>query len=132
MVPSGSGTTDGALDHVHTDNNTNDGITVIRGNGHIVLVVVGDSVSANNGGDGVIATAADLVTVRNSTITGNGNDGLHSTGGATIVVTRSTISGNHNCGWFMEVASMVQSYADNNNDTNFACASDGQFIVPYQ
>ena len=130
--PLGSGTTDGALDHVHTDDNTNDGITVIRGNGHILLVVVSDSVSANNGGHGVIATAVDLVTVRNSTITGNGNDGLHSTGGATIVVTRSTISGNHNCGWVMEVASMVQSYADNNNDFNFACASDGQFIVPYQ
>ena len=124
--PTGSGTTNGALDHVHTDDNTNDGITVIRGGSQIVSVVVSDSVSANNGGIGVIATAVNLVTVRNSTITGNGEIGLEAAGGATMVVTRSTISGNGGLGWGADVNSELGTYADNSNDFN---GNAGQIIV---
>ena len=129
--PTGSGTTNGALDHVHTDDNTNDGITVICacGSSRIVSVVVSDSVSANNGGNGVIATAVDLVTVRNSTITGNGGVGLEASGGATIVVTRSTISGNGFFGWAVDANSEVGTYADNSNDFN---GNSGQTILPYK
>jgi hypothetical protein len=127
--PTGSGTTNGALDHVHTDDNTNDGITVIRGGSQIVSVVVSDSVSANNGGNGVIATAVNLVTVRNSTITGNGGIGLEAAGGATMVVTRSTISGNGFFGWAADVNSELGTYADNSNDFN---GNGGQIVLQYK
>jgi hypothetical protein len=127
--PTGSGTTNGALDHVHTDDNTNDGITVIRGGSQIVSVVVSDSVSANNGGIGVIATAVNLVTVRNSTITGNGEIGLEAAGGATMVVSRSTISGNGGLGWGADVNSELGTYADNSNEFN---GNAGQIVLQYK
>ena len=96
--PTGSGTTNGVLDHVHTDNSTNDGITVISSS-QTVNIIITESVSANNGDDGVVVTGSNnanvVVWVRNSTVAYNSTFGLQANGITSgIGITRSTITGN--------------------------------------
>jgi hypothetical protein len=123
--PLGTGTANGVLDHVHTDNNTNDGITVTTVNS-FVQIVIRDSVISDNGGTGVVVTTSSPseqavhVTVRSSTIANNGNFGLvvgGGSGGSTLTVSRSTIAGNANGGWNATTNALLNSYSDNINDT---------------
>jgi hypothetical protein len=111
----GTGTTNGAVNHVEMGNNAGDGLSVLA-DGQTIHVTVSDSVSANNGSNGIFAqrtTGAVTIMVRNSTIANNGNAGLESTGtGATVRVTRSTIVGN-NTGWVVGPTGVVSSYGDN-------------------
>jgi hypothetical protein len=120
IVPSGSGNTNGVLNRVAMENNSNDGLLADTLTQNI-NVTVGDSVSANNG-YGIFAQslASNLVsiTVRTSTIANNSNAGLNSQGsGAIVLVTRSTITGN-TTGWANASLGVVTSYADNNIDGN--------------
>jgi hypothetical protein len=121
----------GVLDHVHTDNNTNDGITVITAN-WLVQVTISDSVCANNGGIGVVVTTPDpstSVIVRNSAILNNGGVGLvvNGGGGGTIAVTRSTIAGN-NGGSLSNGGGALFTY----NDNIFVEGSSPTQVLPYK
>ena len=119
--PIGSGNTTGVLDRVHTENNQNDGITVVSIT-QLVRITITDSVSASNGGDGIVATAQNTggvdVWVRNCIISYNSLFGLQ-TNGAGAVVTRSTITGN-GTGLDDEgaAATSIFSYGDNNIVSN--------------
>jgi hypothetical protein len=110
--PTGTGTTRGVLDHVHTENNTNDGIKIITPS-QAVNVTFNESVSANNGGAGVTAIANNSagihVYVRNSTINDNAGTALSPNGqSAFIVVTRSMIADNG-----LDFTGEIFSYGDN-------------------
>jgi hypothetical protein len=114
-------TTTGVLDHVELENNAVHGLFAFAPGGTI-NVTVSDSVSANNGQNGIFAESAvgtsASVTVGNSTIANNGGNGLEASGtNALIRVTRSKIIGN-NAGWATVGAGVVLSYADNNIDGN--------------
>jgi hypothetical protein len=125
----GSGALIGVLDHVRIENSTQTGLQVGSISTGTVNVTVSDSVSANNGFDGISSTssgAATNVMVRNSTIVNNGynsgasnfDNGLYATGsGAQIWVTRSALTGNAN-GWRAASSGVVTSYNDNNIDGN--------------
>ena len=118
----GAGTTNGVLDHVQMENNGSHGLLVATSIQTVnVNVTVSDSVSANNGINGIYADSLGgtpvSVMVRNSTVANNGGDGLLAQGtGATIRVTRSTITGN-GTGWAVTTG-VVLSYGDNNIDGN--------------
>jgi hypothetical protein len=116
IVPSGSGTTSGVLDHVDIENSGNAGLS-INTSAQTINVTVTDSVSANNAVDGIVADSTGgtpiSIMVRNSTIANNVANGMNALDTATILVTRSTITGN-GAGW----AGNVTSYADNNIDGN--------------
>src|ERR1700688_707998 len=92
VAPSASVNVSGVLDHVTIENNTNDGLYV-GSSPASVTITVSNSVSANNGARGIVASQDSPTTlmVRNSTIANNGSDGLFTSGvGAQILVTRST------------------------------------------
>ena len=108
--PTGSGFAQGILDHVHTENNINDGITVITPSQNL-SVTVNESVIANNGGAGITTTAnssATSVLVRNSTINYNGTALSANGQDAIIVVTRSMIAENG-----VDYSGSVYTYGDN-------------------
>jgi Right handed beta helix region len=116
VTSTGSGTTNGVLNHVDMVNNE-DGI-IVQSTTQTVNVTISDSVSANNTAAGIGAESDDgmmlSVMVRNSTSANNGTDGLYASGaGATLLVTRSTITGNVTA-W----SGSVTSYGDNNIDGN--------------
>jgi hypothetical protein len=120
IIPSGSGTIAGVLDHVVMENNL-DGLYVSTST-QTINVTVSDSVSANNGITGIAGFSNGGTTVnimvRNSTIANNKSNGLSVGGaGAQIWVTRSTIAGNGN-GWSTDGIGTMSSYADNNIDGN--------------
>jgi hypothetical protein len=100
ILPSGTVTVTGVLDHVQCDNSG----TGVQANGAgfpgVVHVTVGNSVMANNS-FGIVAAGTGptvgpaVVMVQSSTIANNGNLGLNANGSdAFLTVTRSTISGN--------------------------------------
>ena len=120
IEPSGSGTTNGVLDHVKLQNDGTAGLS-IGAFAQTINMTFSDSISASNG-DGIDASSTTgnsvSVTVRNSTIANNSGAGLNATGtGATFLVTRSTITGNAP-GWVVFSSGAVSSYADNNIDGN--------------
>jgi hypothetical protein len=118
--PAGSGTTNGVIDHVRTENNGDFGINAISAT-QIINVTISDSVSANNGLSGVNAnsTTQENVMVRNSTIANNAANGCQAVNaGASIRLTRSTITGNKLAGWIVVSSGTVTSYNDNNMDDN--------------
>jgi hypothetical protein len=120
ILPTGTGTTLGALDHVEMVHNGNDGLNVNNFT-QTINVTVSDSASVNNHNNGMLARSSSgtplAVMVRGSTIANNGNVALNAIGtNATIRVTRSTISGNFQ-GWDAN-GGAVLSYADNNIDSN--------------
>jgi hypothetical protein len=122
VAPTGSGTTRGVLDHVQMVNNLFEGLFALATDQPINMTV-SESVSANNGGTGILAqsTAATLINimVRNST-SANNVEGLGANfTGATIRVTRSTMTGNE-FGWSTSSGGVVLSYGDNNIDDNGA------------
>jgi hypothetical protein len=115
--PASTGSTKGVLDHVHTDNNTNDGITVITLTQSIDVTIT-ESVSAQNGSDGLKVTSANSnalrtnVYVRNSSFVNNGSYGLDLTNAyAFAFLTRSMIWGN-GIGYEAYYANLY-SYGDN-------------------
>jgi hypothetical protein len=120
----GPGTVTGVLDHVQTENNTNDGLnanTGLTGTQAINLTVT-DSVSASNKITGITVESFGpfpvSIMVRNSTIANNTFQGLVANNtGATILVTRSTITGNSTA-WDTFAGGVVASYGDNNIDGN--------------
>jgi Right handed beta helix region len=119
--PTGSGTTNGVLNHIDIENSGGIGLFVVTAT-QTINVTVTDSVSANNTTAGITldSLGGTLVSamVRNSTIANNGTDGLLAQGsGATIRVTRSTITGNA-IGWTFGSPGAVLSYGDNNIDGN--------------
>ena len=127
VEPSGSGTTTGVLDHVQIVSNGNFGLGVGTST-QTINITFTDSVSADNGGSGIIVnstggTPVDIM-VRNSTIANNGA-GLQvvGTGGSTVLLTRSTITGNVYYGWGIS-SGAVLSYADNNIDGNGAANTE--------
>ena len=120
VTSTGSGTTNGVLNHVDMVNNE-DGI-IVQSTTQTVNVTISDSVSANNTAAGIGAESDDgmmlSVMVRNSTSANNGTDGLYASGaGATVPATRSTITGNIT-GWSTPSGGVVTSYGDNNIDGN--------------
>ena len=125
-----SGTTNCVLDQVHMENNSRNGLDV-ETPFQTIVVTVTDSVSANNGNDGIFTVSNGTpvaIMVRNSTIASNGT-GLDAEGaGATIRVTRSTITGN-TVGWVNGSSGEVSSYGDNtiaaNTSGNNAPSSAG-------
>jgi hypothetical protein len=126
IEPSGSGAVVGVFDHVNIKSNANDGLDVFSET-QTINVTVTDSVSANNGGNGIISETIGTsvnVMVRNSTIANNGRNGLSNGGvndsglfaagsGAQLWVTRSTITGNM-VGWSTLNSGVVTSFGDNN------------------
>jgi Right handed beta helix region len=131
--PNGPGTFGGILDHVHTDNNTNDGITITGS--QQINVTVTDSVIANNGGDGVVATTTGGngigTFVRNSTIVNNAHAGLDSNGApGAIFFSRNTIVGN-GAGYETQNSGAFGSYHDNNIELNFSGDDYFQVTIPY-
>jgi hypothetical protein len=97
ISPTGTGTTNGVLNHVDIENNIQDGITVSTSSQGLNVTIT-DSVSAQNGGDGVkMAANLSTVYVRDSSIVNNGNNGVEATSSnntGAIFLTRSTITGN--------------------------------------
>jgi hypothetical protein len=133
VTSTGSGTTNGILNHVEIEHNFN-GISV-QSTTQTVNVTISDSVSANNtfAGIGALSDNGMMVSVmvRNSTSANNGTDGLLAQGtGATILVTRSTITGN-NAGWFAP-SGVVTSYGDNNIDGNTNTNTQPPGPLPYK
>jgi hypothetical protein len=127
----------GVLDHVQIENNAVNGLYInILTEGNINVTVT-DSVSANNGTNGIFATCPgcignpqETVMVRNSTIANNGTDGLEASGSpliAGILVTRSTITGN-TTGW----VGKVSSYADDNIDGNGSANTEPPSLLSYK
>jgi hypothetical protein len=121
IVPTGSGTTTGVLDLVQIENNANEGLLAST-NTQTIKMTVTDSVSSDNTNVGIYAQSLGgtpvTIMVRNSTSANNGGDGLEAQGtGASIRVTRSTITGN-GTGWETSSSGVVTSYGDNNIDGN--------------
>jgi hypothetical protein len=135
VTAGGFGTTKGVLDHIQIENNSNDGLYVQTAS-QTINITVNDSVSANNAGDGIHAdagsgTAPITIMVRNSTIANNVSDGLHAqNSGAFIPVTRSTITGN-GTGWAINGIGFVESYGDNNIDSNGSANSEPPGALAY-
>jgi hypothetical protein len=116
------GTTTGVLDHVQLQHNSWSGLNVLSGT-QTINITVSDSVIANNGSNGVIASSTSgtpipvSVMVRSSTIANHPGFGLAAVDvGATIRVTRSTITGNFTA--WDNTGGAVLSYGDNNIDGN--------------
>jgi hypothetical protein len=127
IIPTGSGTTTGVLDHVQLENNNGDSGLHVETLTQTINMTISDSVSANNQYIGIFA-ASDVGTpvslmVRNCTIANNAvgsnsHGGLQVYGtGATMLVTRSTITGN-GLSWIKVGGGVLLSYADNNIDGN--------------
>jgi hypothetical protein len=88
----------------------------------MIHITVTDSLSANNGNNGIYANSTGStpvsIMVRNSTIANNFANGLAANGaGDNISVTRSTIT-NNSIGWNSDGVGTVTSYGDNNIDGN--------------
>jgi hypothetical protein len=119
IVPTGSGTTSGVLDHVKMINNGSIGLEASTAS-QTINVTVSDSVSANNTSFGILAGSSSgapvNIMVRNSVIANNNDNALETTGAVgTVVVTRSTITRNV-AGW----AGNVFSFGDNDIFGNVA------------
>jgi hypothetical protein len=133
--PSGSGTTNGVLDHVKMQSNGANGLNVFTAT-QTINVTVADSVSAANASNGIVAASNGgtllNVMVRNSVLANNGVDGLLAqNSGATIRVTRSTITGNA-VGWTFGAPGAVLSYADNNIDGNMGANTEPPGPLSYK
>ena len=121
IFPTGSGTTNGVLDHVQIQNNASRGLEAVS-NSQTINVTVADSVIASNGAPGIyaftgISSPQISVMVRNSTIANNFAGFDAEATGAAILLTRSTVTGNE-FGWLVFNGGVVLSYGDNNIDGN--------------
>ena len=129
--PTGSGTTNGVLDHVQTENNAANGLIAQTSTQTITLAIT-DSVSANNGSDGIKSSSSGgsvYVVLRNCTIANNVAFGLEAENvNATIRLTRSTITGN-GAAWGNLNGAAVTSYDDNNIIANFTQTAPS--TIPY-
>jgi hypothetical protein len=116
VIPAGSGTTNGVLDHVRMENNSYAGVNIYTTT-QFTNVTVSDSV-ISNGGYGIFSNSNGVtpvnVMVRSVTIANNVGYGLVGQyGDNTIWVTRSTITGN-GTGWSANMGASVLSFGDNN------------------
>jgi hypothetical protein len=123
--PSGSAPVTGVFNKLTMLHNTLDALHVQSSTGQTINVTVSDSVSANNGVNGIVTSATGgstiNVMVRNSTIVNNGGGLAANTGSggnSTIRVTRSTLTGNTVGAWGVSGTGVVDSYNDNNIDGN--------------
>jgi hypothetical protein len=99
VLPSGSGTVEGAFDHIRVENNAIVGLFVYgSGSSGTINFALSDSVIADNGNDAVFcqsASAATTCMVRNTALVNNAAAGLHAeVADATIWVSGSTITEN--------------------------------------
>ncbi|HTC04904.1 MAG TPA: right-handed parallel beta-helix repeat-containing protein [Xanthobacteraceae bacterium] len=113
ISPTGTGTTRSILNHIDIENNIQDGITTSTSSQEL-YVTVNESVSANNGGAGIISTTTNSggihVYVRNSTINDNAGTALSANGQNNfVVVTRSMIADNG-----LDFTGGLFTYGDNN------------------
>jgi hypothetical protein len=128
IIPTGSGTTTGVLDHVQIINNNGDAGLHIESEAQTITMTISDSVSANNARYGIFASSDGgqpvSTMVRNCTIANNSVGSPNGGGlasfltGATMRVTRSTITGNGGFSWTTVAGGILLSYADNNIDGN--------------
>jgi Right handed beta helix region len=132
--PNGTGTTNAVFNHVRLENN---GVGGLGGSGLIVsaaqpvTITFTDSVSANNGTNGIYAFVGPAsIMVRNSTIANNTANGLEAGVETTISVTRSTITGN-GTGWLTDYGTVL-SYGDNNIDGNGSANTEPPNPLPYK
>ena len=127
--------TNAVLNHVEMANNGNDGLYATT-NANTVNVTVGDTVSANNRGNGIEANAnvgeSASIMIRNCTLSNNNaGDGLSASfPGATIRATRSTITGN-SVGWANSGGNLL-SYGDNSIDGNGSANSEPPSPLVYR
>ena len=129
IVPTGSGTVFGILNHVEINNITGGQGLLVNGQGSsgVVKISITDSVIANNGTNALTSqsqgAAPTAVVIRNSTIANNSSAGLVASGGsASILVTRTTITGN-GTGFNPISSGALSSYGDNNLDGNTTAGS---------
>jgi hypothetical protein len=134
ISPNGTGTTNAVFDHVKLENN---GVGGLGGSGlivsaaQLVTITFNDSVSANNGTNGIYAFLGPAsIMVRNSTIANNSANGLEAGVETTISVTRSTITGN-GTGWLTDYGTVL-SYGDNNIDGNGGANTEPPNPLPYK
>jgi hypothetical protein len=139
IQPFGSGITNAVLNHVEIENNTSNGLEFFSPNTETINVTVSDSVSANNGGNGILLSASGTgtsinVMVRNSTIANNAT-GLNVSGGAsssaTLLFTRSAITGNTTAWAVTGGGGILTSYGDNNINGNGSNNSTPGSAIPY-
>jgi hypothetical protein len=126
ITASGTGATTAVIDHVQMTNNAAYGLQAQTASKNRITVLVTDSVSADNGGNGIMAVGNGEgvfinFMVRNSTIANNGDTGLVKNNPANsavgMFVTRSTITGN-NIGWAAVSDVGLTTYGDCNIDGN--------------
>jgi len=121
IVPGGTGSAAGVLDHVNLEDNSGAGLTVSAGSGQTVTMTVSDSMIANNAGNGIEAISVGgtpKIMVRNSTIANNGLAGVFAQAPpAVILISRSTITGSTGA-WNGSGGGTITSYSDNNIDGN--------------
>jgi hypothetical protein len=137
---SGTGATTAVVDHVQMTNNAAYGLQAQTASKNRITVLVTDSVSADNGSNGIMAVGNGEgvfinFMVRNSTIANNGGTGLvvNSPTNAAVgmEVTRSTITGN-NIGWTAGPNPGLASYGDCNIDGNNSVNSTPGGPAPYE
>ena len=120
IFPTGSGPTNGFIDHVKIENTAGNALAFGTST-QTINVTVNDTVIANNSDAAVFSLSsggAINVMVRNSILANNSDTGLAASGiGSAISVTRSTITGN-GFGWLDVGGGTVTSYGDNNIDGN--------------
>jgi hypothetical protein len=120
----GSGTVRAVLNRVELHNNVGDGFEVsgVNSTGSVIATVT-DSVSANNGGHGFLATsgpnkaATSLMLLRS--VAADNSVGFEAGNDANTVLrlAQSTVTGNSR-GWSVVGGAIVNSYGDNNIDGN--------------
>jgi hypothetical protein len=118
VVPSGTGTAQGSLDHVTVENSST--VNAAIGFGPGAIFSMSNCVVAGNNGIGinVDATVTSVVTVENCKITNNAIGLEASNAGAIVRLNRSTITGNTGHSFFISGGAFVYSYLDNYIDGN--------------
>jgi hypothetical protein len=114
VVPSGSGTASGVIDHVAVSSNAANGIAVSGASGPAVNISITNSVVSGNTQAGIIAQAA-TVSVGATTAANNGTGILANTSG-TIQLTQSLVTGNTT--GVNASAGAVDTFGDNNINLN--------------
>jgi len=124
IEPTGTGSANVVLDRVHLENNVRglwaDG-SLSTGNG--VHVILRDSVSSGNAGDGILATSASgkapaFVVVDRSTTANNAGAGIAANGPRAVVLLRDSFITRNGSGVSTVNGGQLISYANNANNNN--------------
>ena len=125
ILPLSGNTANVVLDRVHLENNVRglwvDGTGTTAGNGSHVLLR--DSVSTGNAGDGVLATSAAgkvpaFIVVERSTVMNNAGTGLHADGGHAVILVSDTTISRNGTGVSATNSGQLISYGNNRNNNN--------------